>query len=182
MVTSAVEVGSEALVIFGVTGDLAHKMTFRALYSLEVAGRLDGPIIGVAVSDWTADQLVASVRDALDSADQPVDREAFGRLARRLTYVQGDFTEPSTYERLASRLNGVSRVLFYLEVPPSLFATVVASLGRAGLTAGGRVMVEKPFGHDLASAQALNREVHEVLDDGSPRNVVRPRLGLAQLG
>ena len=92
-------------------------------------------------------------------------RKAFARLARRLTYVQGDFTDHSTYNRLAARLKGGGRALFYLEIPPSLFATVVAALGRAGLTAGNRVMIEKPFGHDLASARALNGELHEVLDE-----------------
>lgn len=156
---------SEALVIFGITGDLAHKMTLPALYGLEVAGRLEGPIIGVAVNDWTGDQLVAALRNALDSVDQTIDGEAFARLARRLTYVQGDFTDPNTYQRLADQLKGISAALFYLEIPPSLFATVVASLGRAGLTAGNRVMIEKPFGHDLASARALNGELHEVLDE-----------------
>jgi glucose-6-phosphate 1-dehydrogenase len=165
MISEATTEPADALVIFGITGDLAHKMTFRALYGLELAGRLDGPIIGVAVNDWTVDHLVASARDALDSADQIVDEEAFARLAQRLTYVQGDFTDPGTYERLAARLKGGVRALFYLEIPPSLFTTVVAALGRAGLTAGNRVMIEKPFGHDLASARALNGELHEVLDE-----------------
>ncbi len=165
MIGEAATEPSEALVIFGITGDLAHKMTFPALYGLEVAGRLDGPIIGVAVNDWTVDHLIASARGALDSAGQIVDEKAFARLARRLTYVQGDFTDHSTYDRLAARLKGGGRALFYLEIPPSLFATVVAALGRAGLTAGNRVMIEKPFGHDLASARALNGELHEVLDE-----------------
>ena len=123
MIGEATTEPADALVIFGITGDLAHKMTFRALYGLELAGRLDGPIIGVAVNDWTVDHLVASARDALDSADQIVDEEAFARLAQRLTYVQGDFTDPGTYERLAARLKGGARALFYLEIPPSLFAS-----------------------------------------------------------
>jgi glucose-6-phosphate 1-dehydrogenase len=155
---------ADALVIFGITGDLARKMTFRALYRLEVAGRLDCPIIGVARDDWSQDHLVASLRDAL-VAHEPVEEKVFGRLARRITYLQGDFADPGTYEELAVRLKGASRPLFYLETPPSLFTVVVAALGRADLAARGRVMIEKPFGHDLASARALNVELHEVLDE-----------------
>jgi len=123
------------------------------------------PLTAPAVNDWTVDQLVAAVRDALEFDGQNLDERAFARLARRLTYVQGDFTDPATYERLAVHLKGGARALFYLEIPPSLFATVVAALGRAGLTEGNRVMIEKPFGHDLASARALNGELHEVLGE-----------------
>ena len=92
-------------------------------------------------------------------------KNAFARLARRLTYVQGDFTDPTTYERLAAELKGGAKALFSFEIPPSLFATVVVALGQAGLTAGNRVMIEKPFGHDLASAQAFNDELHDVVDE-----------------
>jgi glucose-6-phosphate 1-dehydrogenase len=154
---------ADALVIFGITGDLARKMTFPSLYRLEVAGRLDCPIIGVAKDDWSEDRLVASVREALQAADEAVEEKAFDRLARRLTYLQGDFADPGTYEELAGRLKGKSRPLFYLEIPPALFAPVVAALGQAGLTAQARVIIEKPFGHDLASARALNDELHKVL-------------------
>ena len=154
---------ADALVIFGITGDLARKMTFPSLYRLEVAGRLDCPIIGVAKDDWSEDRLVASVREALQAADEAVEEKTFDRLARRLTYLQGDFADPGTYEELAGRLKGTSRPLFYLEIPPALFAPVVAALGQAGLTAQARVIIEKPFGHDLASARALNDELHKVL-------------------
>jgi glucose-6-phosphate 1-dehydrogenase len=154
---------ADALVIFGITGDLARKMTFPSLYRLEVAGRLDCPIIGVAKDDWSEDRLVASVREALQAADEAVEEKAFDQLARRLTYLQGDFADPGTYEELAGRLKGTSRPLFYLEIPPALFAPVVAALGQAGLTAQARVIIEKPFGHDLASARALNDELHKVL-------------------
>jgi glucose-6-phosphate 1-dehydrogenase len=154
---------ADALVIFGITGDLARKMTFPSLYRLEVAGRLDCPIIGVAKDDWSEDRLVASVREALQAADEAVEEKAFDRLARKLTYLQGDFADPGTYEELAGRLKGTSRPLFYLEIPPALFAPVVAALGQAGLTAQARVIIEKPFGHDLASARALNDELHKVL-------------------
>jgi len=143
--------------------DLARKITFRALYRLEVAGRLECPIIGVAREDWSEGQLVASVREALQVAGEAVEAKAFGRLARRFAYLQGDFADPGTYEQLAGRLKGTSRQLFYLETPPALFAVVVAALGQAGLTAQATVMIEKPFGHDLASARALNHELHKVL-------------------
>ncbi len=153
---------ADALVIFGISGDLARKMTFRALYSLEVDGALDCPVVGVAREDWSDDHLVASVREALQAADEVVEEKAFDRLARRFTYLQGDFADPGTYQQLAVLLKASSSPLFYLEVPPELFAPVVDSLGRADLTATGRVMIEKPFGHDLASARALNEDLHQV--------------------
>ncbi len=154
---------ADALVIFGITGDLARKMTFRALYRLEVDGALDCPIIGVARDDWSEDHLVASAREALEAAGEAVKEKSFDRLAARFTYVRGDFADPATYRELSGRLKGASTPLFYLEVPPALFAPVVAALGRAELTTAGRVMIEKPFGHDLASARALNRDLHRVL-------------------
>lgn len=156
---------ADALVIFGITGDLARKMTFRALYRLEAAGRLDCPIIGVARAGWSKDGLIASMRAALEAAGEVLDETAIGRLAGRLTYLQGDFADPGTYESLCALLQGASRPLFYLETPPSLFAVVVAALGRAGLTDQATVMIEKPFGHDLASARALNDDLHEVLGE-----------------
>ena len=152
-----------ALVIFGITGDLARKMTFRALYRLEAAGRLHCPVIGVARDDWSQGHLAAAAREALRVAGVAVEEKPFGRLARRLSYLRGDFAGPGTYEELAGRLKGTSRPLFYLETPPALFAPVVAALGQAGLTAQATVMIEKPFGHDLASARALNGDLHEVL-------------------
>lgn len=152
---------ADALVIFGITGDLARKMTFSALYRLESAGHLDCPIIGVAFDDWTDEQLRSAAREAVGAADERV----FTRLAARLSYLRGDFTDAALYEALAERLKGSSRVLYYLEIPPSLFATVVAGLGRADLTRGARVMIEKPFGHDLPSAQALNRELYAVIEE-----------------
>ncbi|HZW43623.1 MAG TPA: glucose-6-phosphate dehydrogenase [Dermatophilaceae bacterium] len=154
---------ADVLVIFGITGDLARKMTFRSLYRLEVAGRLDCPIIGVAMDDWSEDHLRAMVREAVTADQDVVDEVAFHRLAGRLSYLKGDFTDPATYEELAVALGAFPRPLFYLEIPPSLFAPVVAALGRAGLTEHGRVMIEKPFGRDLASARSLNAELHEVL-------------------
>jgi glucose-6-phosphate 1-dehydrogenase len=154
---------ADALIVFGITGDLAAKMTFLALYRLEVAGGLDCPIIGVASDNWSQEHLVGAVRSALIGAHEDVEEKAFDRLARRLTYLQGDFTDPRTYKALATRLEGSSRPLFYLEIPPALFAQVVVGLGEAGLAAGATVMVEKPFGHDLTSARVLNGELHQVL-------------------
>jgi glucose-6-phosphate 1-dehydrogenase len=156
---------ADSLVIFGITGDLAKKMTFRALYELELAGELDVPIIGVAVEDWSVDHLRSSVLAALESGDEVVEKEVLDRLADRLRYVQGDFDNPATYEALAKELQGGSHPLYYLEIPPGLFAPVVASLGVADLLQGARVMIEKPFGHDLASARALNNDLHRVLDE-----------------
>jgi len=158
---------ADALVIFGITGDLARTMTLPALYHLEVAGGLGCPILGVAIEAWSDDRLRRSVRQAAEADTTTVDEEAFERLARRLSYLQGDFTESATFAKLAAELKSkrIRRPLFYLEIPPSLFAPVVAALGRAGLTSSARVMIEKPFGHDLASARALNDELHEALDE-----------------
>jgi glucose-6-phosphate 1-dehydrogenase len=165
-----IEQPSDILVIFGITGDLARKMTFRSLYRLEVGGQLDCPIIGIGRQDWSVDHLRSVVREAVEAAvaadGDRVDESAFARLGSRLTYLSGDITDPDTYQRLAAQLSGRSRPLFYLEIPPSLFAPVVAQLGKAGLTIQARVMIEKPFGHDLDSARALNDELHRVLDEG----------------
>src|SRR5487761_1715526 len=117
---------ADAMVIFGITGDLARKMTFRSLYRLEAGGQLDCPVIGVAREQRTDDQLRSAARDALEAAGEPVQGKVFDRLARRLSYHQGDFTDSGTYQRLAERLKDSHRPLFYLEIPPSLFAPVVA--------------------------------------------------------
>jgi glucose-6-phosphate 1-dehydrogenase len=154
---------ADAMVIFGITGDLARKMTFRSLYRLESRGQLNCPVIGVARDEWSDDHLRSAARQALDAAGEPTAGKVFGRLAGRLSYLQGDFADAGTYQRLAERLTDSRRPLVYLEIPPSLFAPVVQELGRAGLSAGATVMIEKPFGHDLASARALNASLHEVL-------------------
>ncbi|WP_051813322.1 glucose-6-phosphate dehydrogenase [Kitasatospora sp. MBT63] len=156
---------ADALVIFGITGDLARKMTFQALYRLEAAGLLRCPIIGVALDDWSQEHLVAAMGAALEGGGTAVEAAAFERLARRVSYLRGDFTDPATYRSLAARLKGAERPLFYLEIPPSLFAPVVEALAAANLTAGATVMLEKPFGHDLASARALNARLHRVLGE-----------------
>ncbi len=156
---------TDVLVIFGITGDLARKMTFRALYRLELRGLLDCPIIGVAAEELTTGQLVNRARQAITAAGEKVDDKVFNRLARRLSYVQGDVTDDAVYDRLAQQLGEQRRPLFYLEMPPSLFGPIVEHLGRAGLLERARVAVEKPFGHDLASARELNARLHQVLGE-----------------
>ncbi len=156
--------GADALVIFGITGDLAKKMTFHSLYRLERRGLLDCPIVGVAVDDWSVEKLRDHARESIEATGEKVDGKVFDRFAARLSYVSGTFESESTFNDLAGALGSGRRLVFYLEVPPFLFATVVAGLAKAGLLSeGARVVVEKPFGHDLASARALSEELHEHL-------------------
>ena len=156
---------ADALVVFGITGDLAKVMTFRSLYRLELRGLLDCPIIGVAVNDWTVDHLRVHARECIEGTGETLDPKVFDRFAQRLSYISGDFTDAATYERVADALNGKTSPVFYLEIPPFLFGPVVKSLAAAGLTKTGRVVVEKPFGNDLASARALAAELHESIDE-----------------
>jgi glucose-6-phosphate 1-dehydrogenase len=153
-----------ALVAFGITGDLAKKMTFRSLYRLEARGLLDCPVVGVAVDDWTVERLRDHARESIEATGERLDKQVFDRLAGRLRYVSGDFADQRTYARVADALRDLNEPVFYLEIPPSLFATVVKGLTEANLLSGGeRVVVEKPFGHDLASARALAGELHQYL-------------------
>lgn len=156
---------ADALIVFGITGDLARVMTFRSLYRLEVRGLLDCPVVGVAVDDWTVEQLRAHARAAIEAAGETVDEQAFARFAGRLSYVSGDFADPATFERVAAAVGGAHQPVYYLEVPPAFFTTVVKGLAGAGLTKTARVVVEKPFGHDLASARALAVELHRYIDE-----------------
>jgi len=156
---------ADVLAIFGITGDLAKKMTFAALYRLESRGKLDCPIVGVAIDDWDLGRLIEHAREAVAETVAGPDEDVFARLAERISYVQGDYSDPDTFKRLGKAIGKAKRPVFYLEVPPSLFATVVGGLGQAELTRNARVVIEKPFGHDLASAMALNAELHEVLDE-----------------
>jgi glucose-6-phosphate 1-dehydrogenase len=156
----------DALVAFGITGDLARKMTFRSLYRLEERGLLECPVIGVAAEDWTDDQLRQHALDAVRATGEPIDDSVWRRFAAGLSYVSGDFGAGATYEAVAAKLGDRSNPVFYLEVPPFLFETVVAGLAQAKLLEGGRrVAVEKPFGHDLNSARALARDLHQYLDE-----------------
>ncbi|AQA02266.1 glucose-6-phosphate dehydrogenase [Mycobacterium sp. MS1601] len=150
---------ADVLVVFGITGDLARKMTFRSLYRLERRGLLTCPVIGVAIDDWSADALREHARAAIEATGEPVDEDIFARFATRLSMVSGDFSEAATYDKVASAIAGRAHPVFYLEIPPSLFGRVVEGLAGAGLTENARVVVEKPFGHDLSSAKALNDQL-----------------------
>ncbi len=156
----------DALVVFGITGDLARKMTLRSLYRLDERGLLDCPVIGVAVEDWTDDHLREHALEAVKATGEPIDDAVWKRFAARLSYVGGDFNDGATYRAVASALGDAANPVFYLEIPPSLFEMVVAGLSEAKLVQGGRrVVVEKPFGHDLDSARALASDLHKYLDE-----------------
>src|SRR5215831_8914466 len=155
----------DVFVIFGITGDLAKVMTFRSLYRLERRNLLDCPIVGVAVDDWSVDQLVDRARTSIVGAGEDLDEAVFGLLAQRFSYVSGDFADAATYSRVGAAIKGNEHPVFYLEIPPALFATVVKGLAEAGLTRGARVVVEKPFGNDLESARALAAELHQYIDE-----------------
>src|SRR3954452_1108728 len=156
---------ADVLVVFGITGDLARVMTFKSLYGLESRALLDCPIVGVAVSDWSDDDLRRHAREAIVAGGHGLDEEVFDRLAKRLSYVAGDFSDAATYQRIGAAIRGAQTPVFYLEIPPFLFGTVIKGLSEANLTKSARVVVEKPFGHDLASARELNDEVHQYIDE-----------------
>ena len=156
---------ADVLVVFGITGDLAKKMTFRALYRLEARDMIPCPIVGVARSEWSDDELRAHARQAIEDSGEAVDQEVFRRLAARLSMVSGNYDNPDTYAKVAAAIKGRHDPVFYLEVPPSLFGRVVEGLSAVGLTERARVVVEKPFGHDLASAKALNAELRKLLQE-----------------
>jgi glucose-6-phosphate 1-dehydrogenase len=151
---------SDALVFFGATGDLAYQQIFPALQALTGRGHLEMPVIGVAKPDWTVEQLRARARDSV-AGHKGIDPDAFPRLAARLSYVAGDYDAAGTFDALRRALGSARRPLFYLAIPPSLFGTVAAGLARSECAAGARLIVEKPFGRDFVSAQALNRTLHE---------------------
>ena len=167
--TAAREAGrpqpADVFVVFGISGDLAKVMTFHSLYRLERRGLLNCPIVGVAADDWTVDHLRAHARRCIADCGQAIDDEVFDRFAARLSYLSGDFGDDDTYRRVAEAIGEARSPVFYLEIPPSLFGTVIKGLADAGVTGSARVVVEKPFGHDVASAAALNDEVHQYLDE-----------------
>ncbi|MEZ5145321.1 MAG: glucose-6-phosphate dehydrogenase [Acidimicrobiales bacterium] len=150
---------TDALVLFGATGDLARKKIFPALYRLQERGLLDVPIVGVASSDWDEDDLRTHARDAI-VAKTDLDEVVWERLARCLHYVSGDYRDASTYQRLADLLPGVAHPLFYLAIPPVLFSDVIDGIAGVGLNTGAKVVVEKPFGRDRRSALELNEVLH----------------------
>jgi glucose-6-phosphate 1-dehydrogenase len=158
---------SDALVFFGATGDLAQKKIFPALYQLVRDRRLDVPIIGIASSPWTVEQLRSRARESVQAHVGAVDHSVFDKLASLLRYVAGRYEDPGTFEALRQALAGRQRPLHYLAIPPSMFATVVGGLRRAGCTRDARVVVEKPFGRDLESARALDRTLREAFPESS---------------
>ena len=158
---------SDALVIFGFTGDLASKKIFPSLYAMVKRGALTVPVIGVAASKWSAEQVHRHVRDSIEHESKIDDQIAFDRLVSQLRYVSGDYKDPATFKSLKTALGAAQRPAHYLAIPPSLFATVITSLGAAGLAENGRVIIEKPFGRDLASAIELDRIAQSVFPEAS---------------
>ena len=160
---------SDALVFFGATGDLAHKKIYPALQALTRDGELDMPVIGIARAGWSDDALRDHVRESLAKAEGGLDEAAFNKLAARLRYIDGDYSDPGTFAKLRRELDvaGSRRPLHYLAIPPSLFETVIRGLGNSGCADEARVVVEKPFGRSLATAQALNRTLHDVFPEES---------------
>ncbi|MDH4169082.1 MAG: glucose-6-phosphate dehydrogenase [Acidimicrobiia bacterium] len=152
---------ADALILFGVTGDLTRRKLLPALLALDQAGRLDLPVVGVARSDWDTDTLRDHVRSALEGQDPA----AVAQLAGRFTYVRGEYTAPATFTRLHEELDGARHPAAYLAVPPTLFDEVAAGLASVGMSEGGRIVVEKPFGRDLSSAIELNAILHKHYDE-----------------
>ena len=157
---------ADVLAIFGISGDLAKKMTFRALYRMEKSGVLNIPIIGVALDDWDDEALRKHAREAIEATVPECDQGCLTRMLARLTYVQGDYADAETFTKVKKAIGHAKQPVFYLEIPPFLFSTVVKGLGDAGLVNHAHVVIEKPFGHDLESARALNEELREVLEEG----------------
>jgi glucose-6-phosphate 1-dehydrogenase len=156
---------SDALVLFGITGDLAYKMIFPALYAMAKRGALRVPVIGVALQKWTLGQLYERVKDSIQHAGGIDNQKAFDQLCSLLRYVSGDYNNPDTFTALQKELGDARHPAHYLAIPPLLFETVIQGLGASGLATGARVIVEKPFGRDLASARELNRVAHSVFPE-----------------
>ena len=157
---------ADALVFFGATGDLAYKKIFPALHGMARRGRLNMPVIGVAKSGWTLDQLRARAHESVERHGG-IDRDAFARLMASLAYIDGDYGDDSTFIELGERLGSREHPAHYLAIPPAVFGLVLERLGRAGCARGGRVIIEKPFGQDLRTARELNRLVHDTFDENN---------------
>jgi glucose-6-phosphate 1-dehydrogenase len=158
---------SDALVVFGVTGDLAHKQILPALYGMVKRGELTAPVIGVAFPNWSLERLQKRIVDSIKKAGGVDNKTALKTLLSRFRYVSGDYKDPATFAKIKEALQGAKRPAHYLAIPPSLFETVIENLGKSGLAKDARVIVEKPFGRDLASAQELNRVAHSVFPEDS---------------
>ena len=157
---------SDALVFFGATGDLAYKKIFPALLAMVTRGHLDVPVIGVAKAGWNLEQFRARAQDSIEKYGG-APPAALAKLCELLRYVDGDYQDPATWDALRRELNGVQRPAFYLAIPPSMFETVVEQLSKTGCAQGARVILEKPFGHDLASAKELNAILHATFDESA---------------
>ena len=153
---------SDAFSFFGASGDLAYKKIFPALYAMTRRGHLDMPVIGVSRSEWTLEQFRARARESLEKHAGPLDEAVVAKLLERLRYVRGEYADAATYADLRAQMDGAHHPLHYLAIPPNAFATVVEQLGRAGAARDARLVVEKPFGRDLASARALNQTLRGV--------------------
>ncbi len=158
---------SDSLVLFGVTGDLAHKLIFPALYAMVKRGALTVPVIGVASPKWTLEQLHARIKDSLEQSGGIDNQKAFDKLISLFSYVSGDYNDPNTFTAIKKAMGKAQRPAHYLAIPPVLFERVIQGLGKADLAKDARVIVEKPFGRDLASAQELNRVAHSVFPEDS---------------
>jgi glucose-6-phosphate 1-dehydrogenase len=173
----------DVFVVFGISGDLAKVMTFRSLYRLERRGLLSCPIVGVAGDEWTLDDLRERARGSITTSGETIEEPVFERLMERFSYVSGNFGDDSTYAQVGKAISDASCPVFYLEIPPSLFGMVVKGLASAGLIGEGRVVVEKPFGHDLDSARALSEELHEYLRESQLYRIDHflGKMGLAEV-
>src|SRR5262249_50477361 len=160
------DIRSDALVFFGATGDLAYKKIFPALQAMAKRGHLDVPVLGVARAGWTLEQLQARARDSVDKHGG-LDPGAFGTVSGLLRYVDGDYRDPATFQAIRRELGSARHPAHYLAIPPVMFELVVEQLGKAGCADGARVIVEKPFGHDLASARELNGVLLQAFDETS---------------
>jgi len=156
---------SDSFVFFGATGDLAHKKIFPALQSMVKHGRLDVPVIGVAKSGWTTEQLRERARDSVAKYGGGVDEEAFAKLCKLLTYVDGDYRDDKTYAAIRGLLGRAQCPAHYLAIPPSMFPVVVRGLEKSGCAQNARVILEKPFGRDLVSARKLNEILHKAFPE-----------------
>ena len=174
---------ADVFVAFGITGDLARVMTLRSLYRLERRGLLSCPIVGVAAQDWSVDDIRDYARAAIVDGGETLDPEVFDRFAARFSYLAGDFGDAATFQRLAAEIKGKRSPVFYLEIPPFLFGTVVKGLAGANLLESARVVVEKPFGHDLESARELATEMHTYLDESQLYRIDHflGKMGLAEI-
>src|SRR5665213_1206461 len=157
---------SDAFVFFGATGDLAYKKTFPALYAMVHRDGLNIPIIGVARAGWNLEKLQERARKSVEESGD-FDAACFAKLSALLRYVDGDYSDPTTFTRLKQALGSAKRPIHYLAIPPSMFANVAQGLAKSGCATDARVIVEKPFGRDLASAQALDRTLHQVFQESA---------------